>query len=166
MKRVALIASALLAGCTPGPPPAARESEPAFDPIAFFTGATHGTATLAQVFKSDRSMTVQSEGTLAPNGTLTLRQRISVRGAPTRMRTWIMRRVRPGVYGGSLTDAVGPVETRAVGRAIRIRYEMKGGLRVEQWLYALPGGRALDNRLDVTKWGIELASVRERITKG
>ena len=165
MKRLALVAAAMLAGCAPEPPPAAREAGPAFDPIVFFAGATHGAATLDQLFRADRTMTVQSEGTLGRDGALTLRQRISVEGSPVRMRSWVMRRSGGGTYSGSLTDAVGPVDTRTIGRAIRIRYEMKGGLKVEQWLYALPGGRALDNRLSVTKWGVEVASVRERITK-
>ena len=36
---------------------------------------------------------------------------------------------------------------------------------VEQWLIALPGGRALDNRMTVTKWGMRVATLRERIEK-
>ena len=42
---------------------------------------------------------------------------------------------------------------------------MKGGLHVEQWLTALPGGRALDNRMTVHKWGVRVATLRERISK-
>jgi hypothetical protein len=78
---------------------------------------------------------------------------------------WKLKQVAPGRYAGSLTDASGPVETVAIGRAIRIRYPMKGGLRVEQWLTALPGGRAIDNRMTVTKWGLQVATLRERIEK-
>ena len=68
-------------------------------------------------------------------------------------------------HTGTLTDASGPVETVAIGRAIRIRYPMKGGLTVEQWLILLPGGRAIDNRMTVHKWGMRVATLRERIEK-
>ncbi|MBA3667982.1 MAG: DUF3833 family protein [Sphingomonas sp.] len=165
MKRAGLFAVCVLAGCSSQPPPAANERGPAFDPIAFFTGSTHGDASLEQIFKADRTMSVDSVGKIGPAGTLTLNQRISVEGADPRTRRWLMRRTGEGVYAGRLTDATGPVDTRAIGRAIRIRYPMKGGLQVEQWLVALPGDRALDNRLTVTKWGVRVASVHERIAK-
>ena len=88
-----------------------------------------------------------------------------VDGEKPRERRWLLRRAGKGRYAGSLTDASGPVETIAIGRAIRIRYPMKGGLKVEQWLVALPGGRSLDNRLTVTKWGFRVATLHERIDK-
>ena len=86
-------------------------------------------------------------------------------GDRPRIRKWLLRRTAPGRYAGSLTDANGPVETLAIGRAIRTRYPMKDGLQVEQWLVALPGGRTLDNRLTVSKWGMQVASLHERIEK-
>ena len=165
--RQGLAALALLVGaCARHEPQAAREPGPAFDPIVFFTGASHGDASLKQIFKAQRKMSVDSVGALGRDGTLTLTQRISVAGDKPRIRRWVMRRTDGGTYAGRLTDAAGPVDTRAIGRALRIRYRMKGGLDVEQWLVALPGGRVLDNRLSVTKWGIEVASVHERIAKG
>ena len=92
-------------------------------------------------------------------------QHIVTQGDKPRDRVWRLKQVAPGRYAGSLTDANGPVETVAIGRAIRIRYPMKSGLQVEQWLVALPGGKALDNRLSVTKWGMNVASLHERIEK-
>ena len=154
-----------LTACTPAAPPEATQAGPAFDPVAFFTGTTHGDGKLDQIMKGQRIVTVDSVGTPAANGALTLTQRIATQGEPPRTRVWKLKQVAPGRYAGSLTDAVGPVETIAIGRAIRIRYPMKGGLKVEQWLVALPGGRVLDNRLTVTKWGMKVASLHERITK-
>ena len=154
-----------LAACTAAAPPEAGQPGPAFDPVAFFTGATGGDGKLDQIMKGVRTVTVASVGKPEADGTLTLTQRIAMQGDPPRTRVWKLRQVAPGRYVGSLTDASGPVETVAVGRAIRIRYPMKGGLKVEQWLVALPGGRAVDNRMTVTKWGMRVATLRERITK-
>ncbi len=154
-----------LAACTAAAPPEAMQPGPAFDPVAFFTGPTHGEGKLDQVMKGVRTVTVDSVGKPEKNGTLTLTQRIAMQGDPPRTRVWKFRQIAPGRYTGSLTDASGPVETVAIGRAIRIRYPMKGGLQVEQWLIALPGGRAIDNRMTVHKWGMRVATLRERIEK-
>ena len=154
-----------LAACTAAAPPEAKQPGPAFDPVAFFTGPSHGDGKLDQIMKSVRTVTVDSVGKPEANGSLTLTQRIAMQGDPPRTRVWKLKQVAPGRYAGSLTDASGPVETVAIGRALRIRYPMKGGLQVEQWLVALPGGRALDNRLTVTKWGMRVATLSERITK-
>lgn len=160
-----LVALLAATACTAAAPPEAKQPGPAFDPVAFFTGATHGDGKLDQIMKGVRTVTVDSVGTPEANGSLTLTQRIAMQGDPPRTRIWRLKRVAPGRYAGSLSDASGPVETVAIGRALRIRYPMKGGLMVEQWLVALPGGRALDNRLTVTKWGMRVASLRERIEK-
>ena len=154
-----------LAACTAAAPPEAQQSGPAFDPVAFFSGPTHGDGKLDQIMKDVRTVTVDSVGRPEANGSLTLTQRIAMQGDPPRTRVWKLKQVAPRRYTGSLTDANGPVETVAIGRALRIRYPMKGGLMVEQWLTALPGGRAIDNRLTVTKWGMRVASLRERIEK-
>ena len=154
-----------LAACTAAAPPEANQRGPAFDPVAFFTGATHGAGKLDQIMKGVRTVTVDSIGRPERDGTLTLTQRIAMQGDQPRTRVWKLKQVAPGRYAGSLTDASGPVETIAIGRAIRIRYSMKGGLKVEQWLTALPGSRALDNRMTVHKWGVRVATLRERIEK-
>ena len=164
-KSGALVGLLALASCTAAAPPEASEPGPAFEPVAFFTGPSHGDGQLDQIMKGVRTVTVDSVGKPEANGSLTLTQRIAMQGDPPRTRVWRLKQVAPGRYAGSLTDARGPVETVAIGRAIRIRYPMKGGLQVEQWLIALPGGRALDNRMTVTKWGMRVATLRERIEK-
>ena len=165
MKRMIAVLALALAACGAAAPPEAAEQGEAFDPVAFFTGRSHGDGMLDQIMKSKRRVTVDSVGKLEADGALTLTQRIKMAGDAPRTRTWRLKQTAPGRYVGSLTDATGPVETVAIGRAIRIRYPMKGGLTVEQWLVALPGGRALDNRLTVTKWGMRVASLHERIER-
>ena len=51
------------------------------------------------------------------------------------------------------------------GQTGRIRYIMKGGIKVEQVLKPLPGGRALDNRATFRKFGMKVATLTERIEK-
>ena len=165
MRGSAVVALLALAACTAAAPPEASQPGPAFDPVAFFTGPSRGDGKLDQIMKGIRTVTVDSVGTPEANGSLTLTQHIVTQGDKPRDRVWKLKQVAPGRYSGKLTDANGSVETIAVGRAIRIRYPMKGGLKVEQWLVVLPGGRALDNRLTVTKWGMKVASLHERITK-
>ena len=162
MRPIAAATLLTLANCAPGPPYAVTEPGPAFDPITFFEGASFGLGTIDQLFKEERRLRVGSVGHRDADGTLTVEQRIDVKGEHSKTRTWRLRRIGPGRYRGTLTDASGPIEARAIGRAIRIRYPMKGGLQVEQWLVREENG-ALDNRLSVRKWGIEVASVRERI---
>ncbi|MEO5578410.1 MAG: DUF3833 family protein [Sphingomicrobium sp.] len=161
----AVAALLALSACSAPPPPEAEQPGPALDPIAFFTGPSHGDGMLDQIFKSQRTLAVDSVGSPNRDGSLTLTQRIAMQGDGPRTRMWKLKRVAPGRYAGTLTDASGPVETLAIGRALRIRYPMTGGLMVEQWLTALPGGRALDNRLTVTKWGLRVATLRERIER-
>ena len=164
---IGLLAAICITGsaCTAAAPPEATQTGPAFDPVAFFTGPTHGDGRLNQITKSVRTVTVDSVGRPERDGSLTLIQRIAMQGDPPRTRVWKFRQVAPGRYTGSLTDATGAVETVAIGRAIRIRYTMKGNLAVEQWLTLLPGGRAIDNRMTVHKWGMRVATLRERIEK-
>ena len=137
----------------------------AIDPVAFFTGASHGEGRLREAFKRERRLSVDSVGRADKDGLLILDQKLAIEGDPLRIRRWRLRQVGPNRYTGTLTDATGPVEAQVIGRAIRIRYPMKGGLKVESWLTAVPGARAFDNRTTITKWGLKVASLTERIEK-
>lgn len=143
---------------------AAPEAEP-IDAVAFFTGASHGEGRLKEALKSERRVTTVSVGHAEKDGLLVLSQKMQIEGEPLRNLRWRLRQVGPDRYTGTLTDATGPVEAQVVGRAIRIRYTMKGGLKVESWLTAIPGARAFDNKTTITKWGLKVASLTERIEK-
>ena len=110
-------------------------------------------------------MSVDSVGRADKDGLLTLDQKVAIEGEPLRIRRWRLRQAGPGRYTGTLTDATGPVEAQAIGQSIRIRYTMKDGLKVESWLAPLPGGRAFDNKTSITKWGMKVATLTERIEK-
>ena len=142
---------------------AAAAPEPALDPVAFFTGASHGEGRLKEALKRERRVVVDSVGRAEKDGLLILDQKMAIEGEPLRIRRWRLRQVSPNRFTGTLTDATGPVEAQLIGRSIRIRYPMKGGLKVESRLVPLPGGRAFDNRTTITKWGLRVATLTERI---
>ena len=137
----------------------------AFDPIAFFTGPSHGTGRLEQVLKATRSVRVDSNGHAERDGTLVIKQRVTIEGDPPRDRVWRLRQVAPGRYAGTLSDAIGPVTAETVGKSILISYRMKGNLKVSQTLTPIGNGRAVDNRMTIRKWGMKVASLTERIEK-
>ncbi|MEA1086335.1 DUF3833 family protein [Sphingomonas sp. CD22] len=159
-------AATLVTGCLPaGGRIAAPAATPVFDPIAFFRGATHGTGMLAVVFHHRQTTDVRGFGTVQDDGSIQLDQDVMRDGAKPQHRTWRLRATTPGHYAGTLTDAVGPVVADATGNQLHIRFAMKGGLRVDQRLALQPEGRVALNRMTVTKLGIVVARLDERIER-
>ena len=156
-------ATAIVVALATGSAPA--EAPQQFDPVSFFTGASHGEGRLKEALKRERKVTTDSVGHAEKDGLLVLDQKMQVEGDPMRIRRWRLREAGPGRYTGTLTDAIGPVEAQVIGRSIRIRYTMKGGLKVESHLTPLPGGRAFSNDTRITKWGMKVATLTERIDK-
>jgi len=136
-----------------------------FDPVAFFTGASHGDGRLKEALKRERRVTTDSVGHAEKDGLLILDQKMQIEGEPLRIRHWRLRQVGPNRYTGTLSDATGPVEAQVIGRSIRIRYPMKGGMKVDSRLAPLPGGRIFENKTVISKWGLKVASLTERIEK-
>ena len=136
-----------------------------FDPLTFFSGASHGRGTFRQVFSAPQDLQVESVGRPVAGGGLILTQVIRLEGKQPRIRRWVMRRVGPGRYTGTLTEAVGPVSIAVAGPRAAIRYEMNGGLDVRQQLALQADGRTLLNHLEVRKWGVRVARVEETIRK-
>ena len=134
----------------------------AFDPVAFFTGATQGRGTLKEVLGKAKRVSVQSIGRVGKDGWLVLDQKVAIEGDPVRQRQWRLKPVAPGKYRGTLSDAKGPVEAEVSGQSARIRYVMKGGIKVDQKLTPLPGGKALNNRATFRKFGMKVATLKER----
>ncbi len=155
-----LAAAALLAAAA-----APAQTPKPFDPVAFFTGATQGRGELKELLGKPRKTSTQSVGRVDKDGWLILDQKVAVEGDPLRQRRWRLKQTRPGHYEGSLSDAKGPVEAEVRGQTVRIRYVMKGGIKVEQELTPLPGGRALINRGTFRKFGVKVALLKERVDK-
>lgn len=137
MGRLAILLPLLLTGCTSVALPAGPAP---FDPIAFFTGPSQGSGTLRPVVGSASAITVTSRGTPQPGGLL-LVQEIRQQGKAPRTRAWTMRRLGPGRYTGTLTDAEGPVELTTSGPRATVRYRTPDGVTIRQQLALQPDGR-------------------------
>ena len=142
----------------------AEDSKP-FDPVAFFTGSTHGRGVLNELLGKEKRTSAQSVGRVDKDGWLVLDQKVDVQGDPLRQRHWRLKQVAPGRFSGTLSDAKGPVEVTVAGQSMRIRYTMKNGIKVDQNLSALPGGKAVDNHTTFRKFGMKVATLVERIEK-
>ena len=164
MKHFAVGAFLLLAACAK-PEPLPADTRLKLDPIAFFTGYFKGQAELSKAFSQRVPVRVDSHGTTDKEGHLLLRQIIQEGQKEPRYREWTMRRVSPGRFTGSLTDAAGPVTVRTSGPKAFIDYRMKNGVDVHQELALQPGGKIILNRLTVSKFGIQLARLEETIRK-
>jgi len=158
--RTAAVAGLLaIAGSAPAQAPTP------FDPVAFFTGATQGRGELKELLGKPKKVSVQSVGRIDKDGWLILDQKVAVEGDPLRQRTWRLKQSAPGKYRGTLSDAKGPVEAEVSGQTVRIRYVMKGNIKVEQELTASAGGRVVINRGTFRKFGMKVALMKERIEK-
>lgn len=151
-----------LAGCLPALPHVESAAEPAFDPIAFFSGRTEGLGVLHVRARPPEVVRVESVG--APtDGGIELRQRIRRgEGAPTD-RVWVLRRTGPGAFSGTLTEADGPVEATVEGHTLRVRYRTGRLTTVSQDLVLQPGGRLVLNLMTVRVLGIPVARLTEQI---
>lgn len=152
-----------LAACTEVQLPAAGTAS--LDPVAFFTGASHGDGRFHQVLSSPHGVRVDSDGKPQGDGGLLLTQRIAEDGKPPRVRLWVIKPAGPGHYTGTLTDAVGPVELTVAGPRAEVRYSMKKGLKVTQELALQPDGLTVLNHLEVHKLGVRVAWLDETIRK-
>jgi hypothetical protein len=161
---LAVLASTIaLSGCAPSVTlPASQRGS--LDPIAFFTGSTHGDGELNKLFNSRTKVIVDSIGR-RQGDTLIVDQTIREGDKPSRVRRWTIWPVAPNRYSGTLTEATGPVRIRVTGPRASIHYTMNHGLRVEQQLALQSDGKTILNRLDVLKFGARLATLSETIRK-
>lgn len=164
---VALAGLVGLGGCVSpvGMQPHVAPASPAFDPVAFFAGQTHGTGMLHVIASKPRRTDVVGYGTSPGPEAITLDQQVRQGDAAATHRTWHLRRIAPGRYVGTLTDAIGPVTADSAGAELVIRFTMRHGLKVVQHLYLQPGGRIALNTMTVRKWGIVVARLDERIER-
>jgi hypothetical protein len=165
--RLALLAAPLLlTACVSVPPIAsATPAAPAFPVERFFVGRTEGEGVLAVMMSGTRKLKVASRGRTEPDGAIALDQTIWEEGKPARSRSWRLRQVAPGRYAGTLSDAAGPIAGEARDGRLHLRFAMRGGMDVDQWLTLAPDGRSARNVLRVRKMGLTVAALEETIRK-
>lgn len=155
----------MLAGCVGSAGRAGLAADaPAFDVASAFVGRSKGEGQLKIAFRKTRTVHVESNGHRTDDGTIVVDQVITEPGRKTSTRQWRLREVTPGRFVGSLSDAAGPVAGEVHGNCLELRFRMKGDLTARQWLYALPDGRTVQNRLSIRKSGILVARMHETIT--
>lgn len=163
MTRLLPLASlALLAAASPQAAPA--PAPPSFDPLAFFAGRTEGAGRLKIVLRRGEPIRVEGSGRVQGD-VLVLDQLVTRGEGAPRSRQWRIRRVAPGRYVGTLSDARGPVAGQATGDRLHLRFRGAGGVRVDQRLTLAPGGRSAHNRLTARRFGITVATLDETIRK-
>lgn len=138
---------------------------PRFDIARVFVGVSSGEGRLKIAFRRTRDVHVESLGRLGEDGTILVDQVITEPGRKTTTRQWRLREVAPGRYQGSLSDAAGPVEGVVRGNCLELSFPMKGDLTARQWLFAMPDGRTIQNRMSIRKSGILVARLKEVITR-
>ena len=162
-----LLACALASGCLPSL--AARPAvapTPPFDPVAFFSGHTHGDGVLEQRFGGGRHLSVEGNGTRHGDGTFQLDQTITYDDGTTETRRWVLRRKDATSWTATLSDAQGEVTAETSGNLFHLRYQIRSPrVFMEQWLYLQPDGHAVLNLAEVTVLGVSYAHLSETITK-
>lgn len=141
------------------------EPSPPSDPIRFFIGTTEGAGWLKKIMSSPQATRVHGRGAVRADGMLVLDQTVEVAGEKTTNRHWLLRRVAPDRFTGTISDAKGPVTAEAMAGRIRIRYTMTAGMAVDQVVVVAPDGRSASNSMKVKRFGITVATVAETIRK-
>ena len=164
---IAALACTTLAGCLPSladrPP---ITPTPTFDPVAFFTGHTHGEGTLDARFGSRRELSVEGNGFQNADGSFQLDQTISFANGSVETRRWVLRRRDANSWTATLSDASGEVSAETSGNLFHLRYQIRSPrVFMEQWLYLQPDGRSVLNLAQVTVLGVPYARLSETITR-
>jgi hypothetical protein len=145
--------------------PATANADRANEPLRFFDGRTEMVSLVKVAMKKPYRSRTLGRGYISSDGTLSLVQQVMEEGKPTQQRQWRMRRVGPGRFSGTMSQAVGPVTVQASGGKFLFKFRMKGHLAVEQWIMPLPGGKAAQSKTTVRKFGMRVASSEGMIRK-
>jgi hypothetical protein len=144
-----------------GPAPA----EPLRDPLRFFEGTTVSEGTLRILFKKPFKTRSIGRGKINADGSLELVQRVEEGERAPFQRRWHMKRVGPGRFAGTMSEATGPVTVEEIGDRFRFRFPMKNHVKVEQWVTPLDGGQSARNEVTIRKHGIIVGRMKGTIRR-
>jgi hypothetical protein len=142
--------------------PAASENT---DPMRFFEGRTESVGMIKLAMKKPFRSRAIGKGQIMPDGSLSLVQRVEDQGEQPRERRWHMRKVGPGRYTGTMSEARGPVTVEEVDGRYRFQFRMDGSVAVEQWLIPAPDGRSAKSKIIIRKYGIRVGGSDSLIRK-
>lgn len=127
------------------------------DPLRFFAGLTETVGTTKIVMHKTMQTRSMGRGQIGADGSLVLVQRVQDEGQRPYLRRWQIRRIAPGRYSGTMSEASGPVTIDQIGNRYRFTFKMNGNMSVEQWLTPLPGGLSASSNMTVRKFGLTVA---------
>ena len=131
----------------------------------FFIGTTEGSGRVEMIVGRGHGMRDRSRGRLEAGGALLLDQVVEEEGKPARRRTWRLVRAGGNRITGTISDVRGAVSGELSGDTLHLRYRMRDGPSVEQWITLLPGGRNARNRMTFHRFGLKVATVQSEIRK-
>ena len=135
---------------------ASPSSAQPIDAMRFFEGRTESIGTVKVAMRKPFRSKAIGKGEILPDGSLKLVQRVEDQGEQPRERRWHMRKVAPGRYSGTMSEAKGPVTAEEVNGRFRFHFRMDGGISVEQWLIPTPDGRSAQSKVTIRKYGVRV----------
>jgi len=153
--RQSLIASAFLIGVSL--PAGAATADRVPESLRFFEGRTEMVSLVKVALRKPYRSRTLGQGSIAPDGTLSLVQQVREDGKPPHQRQWRIQQIGPRSFAGTMSEAIGPVKVQELGGKFRFKFRMKGNLAVEQWVTPLPGGKSAQSRITVRKLGMLVA---------
>lgn len=112
---------------------ATRKSNNA-DPLHFFEGRTEMVSTTKIITQKPFLTRTVGHGKIADDGVLELIQHVEEQGRRKFDRSWHIRQIGPGRFGGTMSEAATLVSIERVGERYLFRFKLKDGLSVEEWL--------------------------------
>jgi hypothetical protein len=131
----------------------------------FFIGTTEGSGSVNVLVAGSHSMRDRNRGRKDSSGALILDQIVEEQGKPPRHRAWRLVWAGANRVTGTISDASGAVAGQLDGNSLHLRYRLKGGPSVEQWISLHADGRSATNRMTFHRFGLKIASVESEIRK-
>jgi hypothetical protein len=137
----------------------------AFAPEQFFVGRSEGQGVVHVMLSGRHAVRDRSRGHMDRAGALVLDQVVEEEGKPPRRRVWRLVRSGSNRFGGTISDALGPVAGEVAGNVLHLRYRLAEGPSVEQWITFQPGGRSAHNRMIFRRFGLNVATLEGTIRR-
>jgi hypothetical protein len=132
---------------------------------SFFIGTTEGAGHVNILLSGRHAMRDRARGRIDGEGVLILDQIVEEQGKPPRRRAWRLVRAAANRITGTISDARGTVAGELTATSLHLRYKMKEGPSVEQWITLQPGGLTASNRMIFRRFGLKVATVDSQIRK-
>ena len=131
----------------------------------FFIGTTEGAGQVDVIVSGRHAVRDRSRGRIDAGGALLLDQVVEEDGKPARRRAWRLVRSGSNRITGTISDVRGAVSGEVTATTLHLRYRLKEGPSVEQWIALRPGGRSATNRMTFHRFGLKVATVETEIRK-